>query len=312
MANTKRKRNLNDSFGASDLSAINIDYNSHNNILLKELNERRNSSEQNSSEIGEIKNIPVNLIKSVDNPRKQFTEESLQELADNIKRFGLLQPIAVRKTSEGYDLIYGERRLRAYKLNKEDTIPAIVKNIKQIKNDLIPEIKLMENLHREDLSDFDTALSLTVLKARLKLSDNELIEYVNKSRSWVKHKLIHASTVSKIIETESENESLITLLSKMTTTSIVDLQTSININKKSVFSWLESKIKSGNIPSREEIREFNQTLKSGIIKLSKSTKNKPKTEKIILSKNQIEEKISEIDKQIKHLKKERKKYEKML
>ncbi|EMO66407.1 ParB-like protein [Leptospira kirschneri str. 200803703] len=304
-----RKRNLNDSFGISTTPTIES-YN-HNNILLRELNEKRNLSELNSNGIGEIQNIPVNEIKSVDNPRKTFTNESLKELADNIKRFGLLQPIAVRKTSEGYDLIYGERRLRAYKLNKEKLIPAIVKNIKQLKTELIPEIKLMENLHREDLSDLETALSLSVLKSRLKLSDKELTHYVNKSLSWVKHKLIHASTISKIIEKENNNESLISFLSKMSTTSIVDLQPSLESDKKSVLSWLELHIKSGNIPKRDDVRDFVQSLKSGIINPTKHS-NKTKKEKAILSKEQIKEKIIEIENQINQLKREKKKYEKLL
>ncbi|WP_004472150.1 ParB/RepB/Spo0J family partition protein [Leptospira santarosai] len=309
MGSIKRKRNLNDSFGIS--STPNIDSYKHNNILLKELNEKRNSLEPNSYGIGEIQNIPVNAIKSEDNPRKTFTQESLKELADNIKRFGLLQPIAVRKTSNGYDLIYGERRLRAYKLNKETVIPAIVKNIKQLNTELIPEIKLMENLHREDLSDFEIALSLSVLKSRLKLSDNELTHYVNKSLSWVKHKLIHASTVSKIVEKESENESLISFLSKMSTTSVVDLQPSLEIDKRTVLSWLEMHIKSGNIPKRDEVREFAQSLKTGIINKIKPV-NKTNKEKAILSKEQIKEKINEIENRISQLKREKKKYEKML
>ncbi|WP_036059250.1 ParB/RepB/Spo0J family partition protein [Leptospira sp. P2653] len=313
MANTKRKRNLDDSFGVSDVAA-NDAYNNHNNILLKELNEKRNfSPEQHLLGIGGIQNIPVNSIKSVDNPRKKFTEESLKELADNIKKFGLLQPIAVYKSNEGYNLLYGERRLRAFKLNKEETIPAIVKNVKQFKKDLIPEIKLMENLHREDLSDFETALSLSVLKTRLNLSDNELTQYVNKSRSWVKHKLIHASTISKIVSNEKEDEALISFLSNMPTTSVVDLQPSIDTDKKSVLSWLELQIKSGNIPKREEIREFAQTLKSGIIKQTKPIKFKTKKETTIpLSPEQIKEKITEIENRIKQLKREKKKYEKML
>ncbi|EKR56636.1 MULTISPECIES: ParB/RepB/Spo0J family partition protein [Leptospira] len=305
-----KKRDLNDSFSIS-IKKTTESNNNHNNILLRELNEKRNLSELNSYGIGEIQNIPVNEIKSVDNPRKTFTNESLRELANNIKRFGLLQPIAVRKTSEGYDLIYGERRLRAYKLNEEKLIPAIIKNIKQLKTELIPEIKLMENLHREDLSDLETALSLSVLKSRLKLSDRELTEYVNKSLSWVKHKLIHASTVSKIIEKENNNEALISFLSKMSTTSIVDLQPSLESDKKTVLSWLELHIKSGNIPKRDDVRDFVQSLKSGIINPKKNS-NKTKKEKMILSKEEIKEKIIKIENQINQLKKEKKKYEKML
>lgn len=305
-----KKRDLNDSFSIS-IKKTTESNNNHNNILLRELNEKRNLSELNSYGIGEIQNIPVNEIKSVDNPRKTFTNESLRELADNIKRFGLLQPIAVRKTSEGYDLIYGERRLRAYKLNEEKLIPAIIKNIKQLKTELIPEIKLMENLHREDLSDLETALSLSVLKSRLKLSDKELTEYVNKSLSWVKHKLIHASTVSKIIEKENNNEALISFLSKMSTTSIVDLQPSLESDKKTVLSWLELHIKSGNIPKRDDVRDFVQSLKSDIINPKKNS-NKTKKEKMILSKEEIKEIIIKIENQINQLKKEKKKYEKML
>ncbi|PJZ29059.1 ParB/RepB/Spo0J family partition protein [Leptospira kmetyi] len=314
MANPKRNRDIGQSFGLTDAPAPeNKQPEAHNNILLKALNDSKQTAETGSrAGIGEIQYIPIALIKSKDNPRKTFTEESLNELADNIKKIGLLQPIAVRKTSDGYDLIYGERRLRAFKINNETLIPAIVKNIKQLNTELIPEIKLMENLHREDLSDFEIALSLTEIKNRLKLSDNDLRSHVNKSLSWVKHKLIHANTANKLIELGKNEESMISFLDKLSTTAIVDLQPIIASHKESALGLIESHIKKGTVPIRDEIREFAKSFKNRPDKNSNSKKKESGKEMAALSQKEIREKISDIMKEISRLNKLKSKFEKML
>lgn len=101
--------------------------------------------------------IPIDQIITENNPRKTFNEASIRELADSISQYGLLQPIVVRKKAGKYELINGERRYRAHKLLKSKTIPAVVKNVEQIDITKLPEIKLVENLQREDLSEADLA-----------------------------------------------------------------------------------------------------------------------------------------------------------
>ena len=96
----------------------------------------------------EIKEIPVSEVRpNPYQPRKTFNEEALRELSESIKNYGVFTPIIVKKSIKGYDLIAGERRLRASKLAGMSTIPAIVKDYT---DDQMREISLLENLQREN------------------------------------------------------------------------------------------------------------------------------------------------------------------
>ncbi|MBE7901597.1 ParB/RepB/Spo0J family partition protein, partial [Paenibacillus polymyxa] len=85
-------------------------------------------------------------------PRKTFDQEGLKELADSIKQTGVFQPIIVRKSVSGYEIITGERRFRASKLAGKETIPAIVRDFNDPE---MMEIAVLENLQREDLTPLD-------------------------------------------------------------------------------------------------------------------------------------------------------------
>ena len=99
-----------------------------------------------------VYDIPISYIKPNPNqPRKIFETSSLKELSDSIKEYGVLQPITIRKVRCGYELISGERRLRATQLAGLHTIPAIIMNAD---NDKSAILALLENLQREDLSFF--------------------------------------------------------------------------------------------------------------------------------------------------------------
>ncbi|EMY70435.1 ParB/RepB/Spo0J family partition protein, partial [Leptospira vanthielii] len=141
--------------------------------------------------------IPVDQILTENNPRKTFNESTIRELAESISQYGLLQPIVVRKKAGKYELINGERRFRAHKLLKRKTILAIVKNVEQIDISKLPEIKLVENLQREDLSESDLALSLQELKNRHKETNEQLAKRINKSAQWVKTKIAHAEILKE-------------------------------------------------------------------------------------------------------------------
>ena len=101
-------------------------------------------------------------------PRKDFNEEALQELADSIREQGVFQPIIVRKSSiKGYELVAGERRLRASKLAGKETIPAI---IREYSEEIMIQVAVVENLQREDLRPIDEALAYKSLMDALKLN----------------------------------------------------------------------------------------------------------------------------------------------
>ena len=115
-------------------------------------------------------------------PRKNFDEDALQELADSIKQFGLLQPILVQDRGDYYEIIAGERRWRAAKLAGLKEIPVIIKNYS---NQEIVEISLIENIQREDLNPIEEALAYKRLLTEFNLKQDEVAERVSKSRTAV-------------------------------------------------------------------------------------------------------------------------------
>lgn len=115
-------------------------------------------------------------------PRKNFDEDALQELADSIKQFGLLQPILVQDRKTYYEIIAGERRWRAAKLAGLKEVPVIIKNFSEQE---IVEISLIENIQREDLNPIEEALAYKRLLTEFQLTQDEVAERVSKSRTTV-------------------------------------------------------------------------------------------------------------------------------
>jgi len=115
-------------------------------------------------------------------PRKIFDEEALKELAQSIKEHGVFQPIIVKPSIKGYEIIAGERRYRASKLAGRTTIPAI---IREFSDEQMMEIALLENLQREDLSAIEEAYAYKSMIEKLDLTQEELSNKVGKSRSHI-------------------------------------------------------------------------------------------------------------------------------
>lgn len=119
-------------------------------------------------------------------PRKKFNEEGLNELADSIKEHGVFNPILVRKSLKGYELIAGERRLRASKLAKQTEIPAIILDFD---DKGMMEVSLLENIQREDLSPLDEAKAYEQLIKKLNYTQEVLGKRVSKSRTYITNTL---------------------------------------------------------------------------------------------------------------------------
>ena len=115
-------------------------------------------------------------------PRKNFDEDALQELADSIKQFGLLQPILVQDRKDYYEIIAGERRWRAAKLAGLKEVPVIIRNYTEQE---IVEISLIENIQREDLNPVEEAMAYKRLIDEFHLKQDEIAERVSKSRTAV-------------------------------------------------------------------------------------------------------------------------------
>lgn len=116
-------------------------------------------------------------------PRKVFDEGALQELANSIKQSGVFQPVILRRSSiQGYELIAGERRVRASELAGNTTIPAIVREIDE---EAMIEIAIVENLQRENLNPLEEAEAYEVLMEKLDLTQAEVAKRVGKSRPYI-------------------------------------------------------------------------------------------------------------------------------
>ncbi|OEB99940.1 plasmid partitioning protein ParB [Lysinibacillus sphaericus] len=115
-------------------------------------------------------------------PRKIFDEETLQELADSIQEHGILQPIAVRKKGQKYEIVAGERRYRAAQLAGLELLPAIVK---ELTDSQMMELAILENLQREDLTVIEEAEAYQSLMENLHLTQEELSKRLGKSRPHI-------------------------------------------------------------------------------------------------------------------------------
>ena len=140
-----------------------------------------------SAKESDILELPVSEIRpNPYQPRKSFDQEALDELATSIKNYGVFQPIIVKKSIKGYDLIAGERRLRASKLAGLETIPAIIKDLS---DDEMREIALLENLQRENLSSIELAWAYKGIIDSLHIRQEDLAAKIGKSRSHVTNTL---------------------------------------------------------------------------------------------------------------------------
>lgn len=116
-------------------------------------------------------------------PRKHFDPEALNELAESIRKTGVFQPIIIRRsTIKGYELIAGERRVRASKLAGKTTIPAIIRDLNE---EAMIEIAVIENLQREDLSPLEEAEAYAMLMENLRLTQAQVAERIGKSRPYI-------------------------------------------------------------------------------------------------------------------------------
>ena len=131
----------------------------------------------------DIREIPVDEIRTNPyQPRKTFNQEALEELAESIKNYGVFQPIIVKPSIKGYDLVAGERRLRASKMAGVSTIPAIDK---EFSDEMMREIALLENLQRENLSAIELAWAYKGIIDSMHIRQEDLASKLGKSRSHI-------------------------------------------------------------------------------------------------------------------------------
>ncbi|NHC38555.1 ParB/RepB/Spo0J family partition protein [Bacillus sp. MM2020_1] len=138
------------------------------------------SDEGNEESVQEIK--LTELRPNPYQPRKTFQQETIDELKESIIEHGILQPLVVRKSIRGFEIVVGERRFRAAKEAKLETVPAVVRELSEQQ---MMELAVLENLQREDLNPIEEGLAYQMLMEKLKLTQEEVAKRLGKSRPHI-------------------------------------------------------------------------------------------------------------------------------
>jgi len=208
-------------------------------------------------------------------PRKSFDEDSLLELAESIKQFGVIQPLIVQKKDDYFEIIAGERRWRAAKLAGLKEIPVIVK---QYTEQEIVEISLIENIQRENLNPIEEAQAYKRLLTEFKLKQDEVAERVSKSRTAVTNSM-------RLLKLDERVQQMV----------IDDM---ISTGHARALLALEDKDQQYHVATRIfdeklSVRETERLMKSLQSREQKEVKKKPEIENAFIYKD-IEEKIKGI------------------
>lgn len=206
----------------------------------------------------DIIEIPIDEIRSNPfQPRKVFDQDKLQELSDSIKEHGLFQPIIVKKSIKGYELVAGERRTKAAKMAGFTKIPAIIKNFT---DEEMMNVALLENIQREDLNPIEEAEAYANILKKSNITQEELAKVVSKSRSYI-------TNVIGLVNLPSETKKMVAegkismghakILSKLEDKDEIDKLARRIVNEGINVRSLENIIKDNNVPKK---RVINRTV----------------------------------------------------
>lgn len=178
----KKEVNFSDATPLQDEQGNKIAFDKKDTSSLDNLDESKGYTNNQEENKGELL-LNINEVEpNRDQPRKEFDEDALLELADSIKQYGILQPLIVQKKKGYYEIIAGERRWRAAKLAGIKEVPVI---IKEYTKQEIVEISLIENIQRENLNPIEEAMAFKRLLDEFNLKQDEVAERVSKSRTAV-------------------------------------------------------------------------------------------------------------------------------
>ena len=234
--------------------------------------------------------VEVNLDELRSNPyqpRKVFDEEKLNELANSIKEFGVFQPIIVKKSIKGYEIIAGERRVKASRIAGLTTIPAIIRDFTD--NEMM-EIALLENLQREDLNAIEEATAYKKLLDTLSLTQEELAKRLGKSRSHITNMiglLNLPDSVKSMIEDGKLSMSHARVLSKMEDKEQVEELANKIINENMNVRDLEDISSTSNIAKTHTVKRANKSYNNEYSSLEDDLSDKLGT-RVKFKKNKIE------------------------
>ena len=160
--------------------------------------------EEQIKENDTLKNLKITEVEpNRDQPRKRFDQESLEELAESIKEYGLIQPIVVTQKEGYYSIVAGERRWRASKIAGINEIPAIIREDNKRVNS---EISLIENMQREDLNPYEKALGIKTLIDSYGLSQEDVAKKLGKGRSTIANWIRVLNLEPRVLEMAKEGK----------------------------------------------------------------------------------------------------------
>jgi ParB family transcriptional regulator, chromosome partitioning protein len=203
-------------------------------------------------------------------PRKEFDEKSLDELAESIKEHGVIQPLIVRKGIKGYELVAGERRLRASERAGLTSVPVV---IREFSNEQVMEIALIENLQRENLNAIEVAQAYDKIMKQFSLTQEELAKKVGKSRP-------HVANFMRLLQLPQEIQDFVS----RGTLSMGHARALLAIDDP----HLKLKLAKEAIRKELSVRQIEELIKQLTQHVSRETKSKPKKD-VFLS--QWEEKL---------------------
>ena len=227
-------------------------------------------------ETGRVMFLPARAIRpNPAQPRKVFREDTLTELADSIRQHGILQPLSVRRTGNGYELIAGERRLRAAQMAGLGEIPCIVMNMDDRESSLAA---MVENLQRQDLDFVEEARGISRLMSDWRMSQEQIARMLGKSQSAIANKLRllrHSDGVLNALRenglTERHGRALLKLdgedVKLAAIVEIVRRNMSVALTEKYIQELLEGQQKS---PRRVNVGTFLNNLNQSLAKIQLS------------------------------------------
>ncbi|GMB00154.1 nucleoid occlusion protein [Pelosinus sp. IPA-1] len=237
---------------------------------------------------GNVKHVQItDIVPNPFQPRKIFTEESLQELASSIGEYGVIQPLIVRAIADGFELVAGERRLRASKLAGLQQVPVIVK---EFTDKEVAELAMIENLQREDLHFLEEAEGFQQLITSFGFTQEELAKRMGKNQSTIANKLRLLKLIPEVRAvvaneklTERHARSLLKIDDSRLQLEVLELISEKNLNVRETEELIEEflediakQVEAKNVPKRNvvkiirDVRIFINTINNVVGEMKKT------------------------------------------
>ncbi|MDO5026765.1 MAG: ParB/RepB/Spo0J family partition protein [Tissierellia bacterium] len=244
-------------------------------------NDDKDALDQKDLQGQRVENIDIDLIMpNRSNPRKKFDQEALEELAESIKLYGIIQPIVLVQDGDKYEIVAGERRYRAAKLADLKEVPAIIKDLDDKSKDMI---SMVENIQRKDLNPYEEALAYDNIMKEYRLTQSQLSEVVGKSRTFIANtvRLLSLDDMT-IAELEKGNITSTQARALLGVANIIERNKYLKmlINKEISVNEVEKRVSRSKKPENQEediyIRDVQDRLSETLgakVKLNKGKKS---------------------------------------